>query len=111
MDNSVLTLGKESCIINLGDLKCSENHKFGICKYQNRVFIINNTEEITNEEEAFADELAGELLNELLNNEIYSVEVLFPKKHFDKDVSSNNSVHSSYDMLNISMISMSSKFI
>lgn len=49
MDNSVLTLGKESCIINLGDLKCSENHKFGICKYQNRVFIINNTEEITNE--------------------------------------------------------------
>lgn len=42
-------IGKESCVINFEDLKCSEIHKYGITMSEGRIFITNNTEEITNE--------------------------------------------------------------
>jgi len=49
INDSFLSIGKEACVINLDDLKCSENHRFMILKHNDRVFVINDTEEVTNE--------------------------------------------------------------
>ena len=48
-ENDVISIGKSNCIINLEDIKCSEDHKYELINKNGRVFVINKTEEITNE--------------------------------------------------------------
>lgn len=48
-DEGTLTIGKKGCVITLTDLKCSENHEYRIVKTSGRIFVINATNEPTNE--------------------------------------------------------------
>lgn len=47
-DGCDLTIGKQNCVIEL-DIPTSENQKFNITNHNNKVYISNTTEEITND--------------------------------------------------------------
>lgn len=66
--------------------------------------------ELTAEDEELADKITEEILQKLLDDEIFKPETILPKKSFKRDVSIsvNQSMYSSYSMFNLSMISVSS---